>query len=90
MLRVKLRFVLREVVPGLGGLAIKGNVSGPAVMLDAEHIPFADRGHHRTRDDRSDAGHAHQPLATGILVRECFKLARQSLDPLIEPAPVAG
>ena len=33
--------------------------------------------------------HAHQPLTTGISVGDGFDLARQGLDALIEPAPVA-
>ena len=43
-----------------------------------------------TRDDRSDARNAHQPLATGILARKGSDLARQAFDPLIQPTPVAG
>jgi hypothetical protein len=39
---------------------------------------------------RADAGNAHQPLATGILTRNSLDLARQTLDPLVEPAPVAS
>src|SRR5450759_4776720 len=35
-------------------------------------------------------GYAHQPLATGILARDRFNLVRKSLDPLIEPAPIAS
>jgi len=54
-----------------------------------DHIACADGGHHRAGDGRFDAGHAHQPFATG-LARDGFDLVRQTLDPLIEPAPVAG
>ena len=53
-----------------------------------EHIPGADRGHHRAGDDRPNPGPAHQPLAAGILARDGFDLVRQTLDPLVEPAPV--
>jgi len=41
-------------------------------------------------DDRPNPGHAHQPLATGILARDGFDLVRQTLDPFVEAAPVAG
>jgi hypothetical protein len=54
------------------------------------NIACADGGHHRAGEDRSNAGHAHQPFATGILARDGFDLVRQTFDPLIEPAPVAG
>src|SRR5512133_539158 len=55
-----------------------------------EHIPGADRGHHRAGDHRPNPGHAHQPLATGILARDGFDLVRQTLNPLVESVPVAG
>ena len=50
--------------------------SGGKVATFREDVSSADRGHHRTGDDRADAGHAHQPLASGILARNGFDLAR--------------
>ncbi len=55
-----------------------------------KRISSTDRGNHRAGDDRPDAGNAHQPFATGIPARDGFNLAGQAIDPLIEPAPVAG
>ena len=49
---------------------------GSKVAAFGEPISSADRGHHRAGDDRADAGHAHQPLATGILARNSLDLAR--------------
>src|SRR4029450_12575784 len=63
--------------------------SGEVAAL-LERIPGADRSHHRTRDNRPDARHTHQPLATAILACECIDLARQALDPLIQATPVAS
>ncbi len=37
-----------------------------------ENRAIADRGHHRARDDRSDARHRDQPLARRILIGRCF------------------
>src|SRR6187397_179041 len=34
--------------------------------------------HHRAGDHRPNPGHAHQPLATGILARDGFDLVRQT------------
>src|SRR5204863_3863596 len=58
---------------------------GSKVATLSEHIPCANRSHHRAGDDRADAGHAHQPLATGILACDRFNLIREHLDPLVEP-----
>src|SRR6478735_1166294 len=76
----------------VAGRYLLGNEPQPGgkVATLREHIPGADRGHHRAGDHRPNPGHAHQPLATGILARDGFDLVRQTLDPLIEPAPVAG
>src|SRR5262245_41772637 len=53
-----------------------------------ETIAGPDRGHHRARDDRSDAWYARQPLASGVPFGMILDLAGQALDALIEPAPV--
>src|SRR5262249_61319095 len=61
---------------------------GGKVAAFGKGITSTDRGYHRAGDDRPNAGHAHQPLATRILARDRFDLVRQVRDPLIEPAPV--
>src|SRR6266702_4523115 len=55
-----------------------GHLSEPGgkVATLGEYISCANRSHHRARDDRTNAGHAHQPLATGILARDGFDLVR--------------
>src|SRR5579863_2555486 len=63
---------------------------GGKVATLGENISCANRSHHRAGDDRADAGYAHQPLATGILARDGFDFVRQTLDPLVEPAPIAS
>src|SRR5262245_65901672 len=40
-----------------------------------KRVSRSDFGHHRTRDDWSNAGYAHQPLAAFILPRQRFDLA---------------
>jgi len=40
--------------------------------------------------DQADPQHAHQPLAIGIVARISLDLARQTLDPLVEPAQGPG
>src|SRR6266700_4670465 len=47
-----------------------------ASLLEAGAI--ADRRHHGTRDDRADARHRHQALATLILLRQRFDLGRHA------------
>jgi hypothetical protein len=37
--------------------------------------------HVRARDDRGDAGSAHEPLAVLILTGERFNLARETFEP---------
>ena len=39
-----------------------------------EHRTAADLGDHRAGDDRSNAWHRHQPLASGILTGHNFEL----------------
>src|SRR5258706_11670248 len=70
----------------VAGRYLLGNEPQPGgkVATLGEHIPGADRGHHRAGDYRPNPGHAHQPLATGILARDGFDLVRQTLDPLVE------
>ena len=48
---------------------------GAEVTSAGEHRTAADRGDHRAGDDRSNAGHRHQPLASGILAGDDFNLA---------------
>ena len=42
-----------------------------------ERRAIADRGHHRARDDRSNARHRHQPLACRVLIGQCFDAGGQ-------------
>src|ERR671935_2982946 len=63
---------------------------GAEIAAFRERISSADRGHHRTRDDRPNARHGHQPLAALILPRQRLDLAGESLHALIDPAPVTG
>src|SRR5260370_27094264 len=74
------------------GRDLFGNEPQPSGKIAAlgEHIAYADRGHHRAGGDGPNTGHAHQPLATGILARDRFNLVRESLDPLVEPTPIAS
>jgi hypothetical protein len=54
-----------------------------AVRFAREPAAFsapACRDDDRARDDRTDTGHRHQPLAVLILVGERFNLAREPLD----------
>src|SRR6516162_6604719 len=62
---------------------------GTEVAAFGEHFAGADRGHHRARDDRADAGDRHQPLAVLILTGERFNLASEALDARIEATPVS-
>src|SRR5439155_2207605 len=57
-----------------------------ASLLEAGAI--ADRRHHGTRDDRPDARHGHQALATLILLRQRFDLGRHAPNALVQPTPV--
>ncbi len=63
---------------------------GAEVAPLGEHRTIADRGHHRARDDRSHAGHGHQPLACHILTGQRFDLGGQALDALVKPVPIAS
>src|SRR6266516_2249170 len=57
-----------------------------ASLLEAGAI--ADRRNHGTRDDRADARHRHQALATLILLRQRFDLGRHARNALVQPTPV--
>src|SRR6266566_8948516 len=54
-----------------------------------EHIACADCRYHRAGDDRPDTGYADQPFATRVPACDGFDLFRQTLDALVEPAPVS-
>jgi hypothetical protein len=68
--------------------AIPYKSPGAEVAAFREYLSSADRGYHCARDDRANARHCHQPLAGLILMGDCFGLARQTLDTLIQPTPV--
>ena len=61
---------------------------GAEVAAFGEHVTGADRGHHRARDDRADAGDRHQPLAVLILAGERFNFAGETFDAGIQVASV--
>src|SRR5215208_3783614 len=63
---------------------------GAEVAAFRKWIAGADRGHHCARNDRADAGHAHQSRAALVLPGQCFDLAGEALDAFIQPAPVSG
>jgi hypothetical protein len=60
------------------------------VTTFGEHITSANRRYHRAGNDGPDTGHADQPFAARVLARDGYDLFRQTLDALVEPAPVAG
>src|ERR1019366_3533478 len=85
-----LRYLAEDgAVPGRYLLGDKAQPGGKVAAL-GEHIPCADRCHHRAGDDRPNARNTHQPFTTGVSARDGFDLFRQTLDPLVEPTPVAG
>src|SRR5215471_6356519 len=57
-----------------------------APLLEAGAI--ADRRHDRAGDDRAHARNAHEPLATLVLLCQCFDLARYAGNPLVQASPV--
>src|SRR5262245_51076108 len=62
---------------------------GAEVAAFREGIAGADCGHHRARDNRANARHRHQPLATLVLTSQPLDLAGEAFDALIEVAPVS-
>ena len=71
-----LRYLAEDrAVPGRHLLREQAQPGGEVAAF-GERISTADRGHHRAGDDWTDAGHAHQPLAAGVLARDGFDLAR--------------
>src|SRR5215471_5667525 len=88
-------------IAALGYLAEDGAVAGRVLLGDEpqpggeiaafrERIAAADCGHHRAGDDWPNPRYAHQAFTADIPTCKNFDLARQTLDALIEPAPVAG
>ncbi len=85
-----LRYLAEDcAIPSRDLLGDEPQPSGEVATF-GECIPIANGSHHRAGDDRPDPRHAHQPLAAGISPRDGLDLARQALDALIEPAPVAS
>src|SRR3974390_2072571 len=62
---------------------------GSEVAAFRKRIAAADSRHDRAREDRADAGHRHQSLATFVLTRQCCDLVGEVLNALIQPAPVS-
>src|SRR5262245_4983347 len=82
-------------------LAKDGAIAGRDLLWDktqpssevaafGKRINCADCRHDRAGDERSDPGNAHQSLTAAITAGKNHELARPTLDPLIEPAPVSG
>src|SRR5207237_2065490 len=63
---------------------------GAEVAAFRKWIAGADRRHDRSRDERADAGYTHQSRAALVLPGQCFDLAGEAFDALIQPAPVSG
>src|SRR6266536_4730883 len=85
-----LRYLAEDgAIPSRDLLGDEPEPSGKVATF-GECIPGANRTHHRAGDDRPDPRDAHQPFTTGIPVGDGLDLARQALDALIEPAPVAS
>src|ERR1700730_6929787 len=63
---------------------------GAEVAAFGECSTVADRGDRRTRDDRPDAGHRHQPVACRVPTGQRSDLAGQDFDGLIEPMPIVS
>src|SRR6476659_4241438 len=63
---------------------------GAEVAAFGECSAVADRGDRRTRDDRPDAGHRHQPVACRVPTGQRSDLAGQDFDALIEPVPIVS
>src|SRR6266481_258737 len=61
---------------------------GAEVAAFRERIAGADRGHHRARDDRADAGDRHQSLAAFVLTSQRFDLAGEAPNARVQAAPV--
>src|SRR6476620_1233392 len=52
-----------------------------------ECLAGTDGGHHGGRDQRANAGHAHEATAISFLLADLVDLAGKGLDPLIERRP---
>src|SRR5215510_14364706 len=63
---------------------------GAEVASLAEEIAHADSRNGCTGDYGTNAWHGHQTLAGSVIFGQGRNLARQRLDPLVEPAPVGG
>src|SRR6266566_4081792 len=61
---------------------------GSKVTSFAKGSAIADRGHHRTRDDRADPRNRDQLLAAFVSVRQGLDLIRYPFDALIEIFPI--
>ena len=71
-----LRYLAKD---GAGpGRDLPGHEAEPSgeVAAPGEYVTCTDRRHDRTGDDGADAGHADQPVAARVLVRDDFDLVR--------------
>src|SRR6056297_1942423 len=61
----------------------------PRNRAPVECLTFADGRDHRRRDHRADAGDRHDVGAVLLGAADLFDLARDILDPFVQPEPVA-
>ena len=69
---------------------------GTKPSLAAKSRPFGksdtigDGGHHRTRDERANAGHGHQISATLAPMCQLFDLVGNAFDSIIKAPPIGA
>lgn len=87
--------IITIVIIGVGGSNIATRpIASTVIVADEVHggrrccFPGTDGGHHGGRDQRADAGNAHEATAVGFLLTNLVDLAGNSLEPAIEGYPV--
>src|SRR5205823_934278 len=73
------------------GAVLSGHKAEPGAKIAPalKSLSRADRGDKTGRNQRPDARHAHQPQARGLDAADFFDVAGDSLDALVQPAPVS-
>src|SRR5262249_42581289 len=88
------------LIPAFGNLAEDGAIAGgdllgheaePGAEVTAlgEGVTGSDGGNRGAGDDGADAGHRHQALASRVLLSKQLDLEGNTVDALIQAAPVA-